>query len=211
MLQTSIARCLAPLVVSMTVAIPAAVLVSYATSASTPPIRAADLAGAGSLQPSSPNLVPGIRDPRIAPATQIELADDEPVVGVSVGGRHRAYCLAALSPMQCHVVNDCIDGTPVTVTFCDRTDCARVFTGPGHNPLDVWTAGYMNGLMLRYRGQFFLQATARPVAATADAAEALPTLASVRTTWKDWRLTHPDTQVVGADSGRIKPLIPSGG
>jgi hypothetical protein len=111
--------------------------------------------------------------------------------------------------MACHVVNDCIDGVPVTVTYCDRTDCARVFTGEGNEALDVWTAGYMDGLMLRYNGRFFLQNTGRPVAADGPAPEVLPSLPHTRSTWKQWHSAHPDTDIYGT-LGR-KELNPHGG
>src|SRR5437879_6141022 len=49
---------------------------------------------------------PGIRQPEAVPASAAAVEDDADVIGVSVKGRHRAYCTAAMTEAERHVVND---------------------------------------------------------------------------------------------------------
>src|SRR5262249_40673622 len=89
--------------------------------------------GAGSFkrgtEPPNPWLhfnAPGIDRPPIVAAGDAGLNDNEEVIGVDVRGKARAYRLSALLDRQHHVVNDLIDGVPVTVTYCDLSNCLRV-------------------------------------------------------------------------------------
>jgi len=181
---------LAPLALAVLVAASAAVAVSYYRTESEIAKHDPD----AKPKTGSPNMMPGIRKPATVPALAAHLPDDEPVIGVTVGERHRAYRVAALAPMISHVVNDVLGDTPVTVTYCNRSDCAEVFTADRvGQPLDVWSAGYVDGLMLRMDGQFFMQKTRLPL----DGGRQVPLelMKHTRTTWKEWRDAHPDTDV----------------
>jgi hypothetical protein len=61
--------------------------------------------------------IPAIFDPTfISPAEANEqLAPDDLVIGVSIGGEHRAYGVAHLSSHE--VVNDVVGGKPIAVTW----------------------------------------------------------------------------------------------
>jgi hypothetical protein len=146
----------------------------------------------------------GIRLPPAVPAASAGLAEGEVVVGVSAGGRHRAYRLAALAPIRGHVVNDVLAGRPVTVTYCDRVECVRVFTGPPGPPLDVAGAGWDNregrrGLVLRVGSTLYRQDTGGP--AEDAPVPPFPHAAAEyeRTTWGRWRQAHPDTDAYVGD------------
>jgi hypothetical protein len=159
--------------------------------------------------------LPGVRLPAALPADQAPLRDEAPVVGVEVGGQCRAYALAAFAPAGRgygrHVVNDLIGTTPITVTFCDRTECARVFIGPeGGTPLDIgvggWTGDGERGAMLLKVGDArYYQATGRPL----GGGENIPYAEAqfLWTTWGQWREAHPDTAVYVGDP----PYRPQGG
>lgn len=153
--------------------------------------------------PDGPNLVdfPGARLPAPRPAAQAKLAPDDVVIGVQVGGCARAYRLAALVGPRSHVINDRLADTPVTVTYCERTGCTRVFTGEGTEPLDVRTGGYDRGLLLLLGGHRYRQETGAPVDADTGLPFPLAPIEFVRTTWAEWRAAHPDTDVV-TDPGR---------
>jgi hypothetical protein len=146
--------------------------------------------------PSASLVLPGVREPPAVPAPDARLADDEPVIGVRVRGRPRAYKVRALYGPHRHVVNDVVRGTPVTVTHCDADGCTRVYTGPGGDPLDVGVGGFIGGLILHARGRFYYQETGR--AYDPDGGPpAIPydPLPFEETNWGTWRAAHPDTDV----------------
>ena len=136
----------------------------------------------------TPFITPGIRQPSTVPVAEATLADDARVIGVTAGGRHRAYSVQVMSGMTSHVVNDLVDDVPVSVSYCDQTDCTRVFAGrPGSSPLELSTGGWVRGEMaLRYGDQQYSQ-TATDIP--------LQDHPFVVTTWKEWREQHPDTDV----------------
>lgn len=141
---------------------------------------------------------PGLVCPPPTPAAvaAAKLKDTDAVIGVVVEGRPRAYVVQALSYPRTHVVDDVVAGRPVTVTYCDIKDCTRVFTGDGDGPLDVGVGGYDDGLLLRTNGRRYRQDSGEAM----ETVEPLPfpEMGFVRTTWKEWRDAHPDTDVVGA-------------
>lgn len=160
---------------------------------------AAGLSSAGGEPPEpgrSVIVAEGIRTPEAVPAGSARLRDDEEVVGVVVGGRARAYRLAAMLDWSGHIVNDVVADRPVTITYCDLADCVRAFTGDGAgDPLPVAQSGLKDGRMvLRARGIDYFQDEARALAGGGPdfPFAALP---AERTTWDAWRRAHPDTDV----------------
>jgi hypothetical protein len=148
----------------------------------------------------------GIREPETFSATEIAISDDAMVIGVSIGNRHRAYVVEALSPpfgfdirtadndqiqkvLARHVVNDLIDDVPVSVTYCDMNKCIRVFGGNGNSSLDLAISGRKDKKMelMLYRKQFLQDASNAP----------LKDIPFEHTTWREWRFKHPDTDVYG--------------
>jgi hypothetical protein len=122
------------------------------------------------------------------PGDSARLVEAMPVFGVTVGSRSRAYVRAAMCSPATHVVNDMLGDTAVTVTYCDITDQARVFTEAGrHEALDVLLYGRIGGKMnIKVRDQVFAQD---------DNKIPLPELDFVRTTWGEWKSLHPHTDV----------------
>jgi hypothetical protein len=120
------------------------------------------------------------------------------VLGVSAGGQERAYLLDTMESTENHVVNDLFGETPVSVTYCDRTRCARAFTGgESGRPLALRPTGFSaeSGMVLDSgQGQYF-QNTGQPVSAGA-APFPYREAPSARTTWGEWKAAHPDTAVV---------------
>jgi hypothetical protein len=98
--------------------------------------------------------------------------------------------------MSTHLVNDVIDTIPVTVTYCDRTDCVQAFTGPTRGaPLDIWMGGHLRQMMLKTGPAFFWQQTGKFVDPNQGDKQAFPTYEFERTTWKRWRTAFPTTDV----------------
>lgn len=72
--------------------------------------------------------IPAISDPQFIEGAQSDLPGLEPVLTLAIeGARARAYPLRYL--MWHEIVNDRIDGQPVTVTFCPLCNTAMVFDG----------------------------------------------------------------------------------
>lgn len=64
-----------------------------------------------------PDAIPAIDDPAIIPAAAADeqLRDNDLVIGVSIGGEHRAYGAAFLSAHE--IVNDMLGGRAIAVTW----------------------------------------------------------------------------------------------
>jgi uncharacterized protein DUF3179 len=147
-------------------------------------------------------LQPVIKPP-VTPAASTWLPDHAPVIGVTVRDRHRAYATTSFTNIDEHVVNDVVGGRPITVAYCNRTGCTKVYTGSsGNQPLDVAVGGWVgdpgssaNGVMLlRVGADYYLQDSGDCLSGWGR----LPysELAFEQTTWGAWRRAHPDTDVV---------------
>ena len=149
----------------------------------------------------------GVRMPPAVAAEAAKLDDAEEVVGVVVNGAARAYRLAALRDPRHHVVNDLVGGAPMSVAYCDQTDCIRTYTGPGAAPLRVGIAGMRDGgLVVKLDGVYYDHRSGRVVEGPPGAAP-LPQdrVPWTRTTWGRWRREHPATDVfVGSDDAPIR-------
>ena len=153
--------------------------------------------------------LPGLRNPPTLPATISKIADVDEVIGIVVKGKPRAYWLKALKYPPWHIVNDVVVGVPVSVTYCDRTDCTRVYTDPqSSSPLDVNLGGlYGKEMVLENRRRSLLPANRKTVRSR-QGRSPVPYADHPweRTTWKDWRQRHPDTDVfVGLGGMGPKP------
>jgi hypothetical protein len=148
---------------------------------------------------STPFTAPGVMRPAVRPAKSAGLADEAEVIGIVVGGKARAYSVQALSSTNRHVVNDLVGDIPATVTYCNRTRCAGVFTDARRGrPLDVWLGGfYGDQMLIKVGDDFFGQESGKPQ--RPGAVFPYTRLTHQLTTWKAWRLAHPDTDVYVGD------------
>jgi hypothetical protein len=161
---------------------------------------------------------PVIQRPTALPAEQVALADDTVVIGVEAGGRWRAYVLQAFYRPGRHVINDLLGGKPITVTYCDMTDCLAVFTEPdATEPLDVAAGGWqgqfergkpLGTMLLRVGSTWYRQDSGQPLADNGDNPFPYTKTDFMRTTWKDWFDEHPDTDVYVGEisSERANPV-----
>ncbi|MBI3864263.1 MAG: DUF3179 domain-containing protein [Planctomycetia bacterium] len=144
---------------------------------------------------ATPFIRPGPRQPPLEPAADTDLQPVEEVIGISVGDVHRAYWCFAMSSYDTKVINDLVGGIPVTVTFCDRTRCARAFTTKNRNePLNVSLGGWSGkALIVQIDGRMYDQ----------DAKDIpLEDVAVEKTTWGEWKERHPDGEIF---TGRVVP------
>ncbi len=144
-------------------------------------------------------LWPGIRQPPTRSAHEAGLADDVVVIGVFIGGKARAYSIAALSKGPAsHVVNDVLAGRPVSVAYCNATRCARVFTAASPvAPLDLSVGGWEGdkGLILQIGGVRYALKDGENLTSPEGAPLPYPEMVYQQTTWKEWHQAHPDTDV----------------
>jgi Protein of unknown function (DUF3179) len=136
--------------------------------------------------------------PTVLEAREADLRPDELIVGIEIGGHARAYRLAALEDPSRHVVNDIVGTVPVSVVYCNMTQCLRVYTDlAASEPLDVEAAGVLNGeLVVRVRGALYLQNTGAAIVPSSTPASVPYSLVTpVVATWSEWARRHPDTDV----------------
>lgn len=126
--------------------------------------------------------------PPMASAASARLADEAEVIGIDSPFGPRAYSLSAMAMISNHVVNDAVDGQPLSLTYCDRTNCVRVFTKSGGQGLLRLT-----GAGLHY-GEMYV-ALDGAMYPHEDAGIPLDEVEFVRTDWKTWRETRPGTLV----------------
>jgi hypothetical protein len=140
---------------------------------------------------NTPFTAPGIHQPATVAATAAQLDGGVEVIGISAGGKHRAYVVRAFNQPFGHVVNDLFGDIPVTVTYCDRCDVARAFTSPQRgSALEVMVGGWLEThMLLRVGDRFFPQDD--------EIARGLPLTSypHERTTWQAWKTAHPETDV----------------
>jgi hypothetical protein len=165
-----------------------------------------------------PNDQDGVIRPPTVEAATAGIKDDAEVLGIEVNGVARAYRLAALCDITGHVVNDTVNGVPVSVLYCDLNDCARAYTGPASpNPLPIRQAGMKFGdLILKVGGVFYQHSTAQALGGTGFPGAADPSLpplpfpptAVTRIIWRKWKQQHPQTDVyVGARRADPGPTL----
>jgi len=148
---------------------------------------------------------PGVEKPRLVPASEARVLSTDDVIGVSVNGIHRAYTIEALTPLDQHVVNVLFGSTPITIAYCDRNDCARVFTSKEPDQLlGVGVGGFLMtkkdpGMVLWHAGKHYRHFS-----------EELPfeDFKFERVKWADWLEAHPDTLVYDGVY-RSKPSKPA--
>jgi hypothetical protein len=141
----------------------------------------------------------GIRQPPTQSVDEADLEDDAEVIGVWIEGRARAYGIAALSAgPEFHVVNDVLSDRPVTVAYCDLTDCARVFTSKTRgSPFDIGVGGLDKdmGMMLYVDGARYALKDGKNLTHPDGLPLPYERMDYERTTWGEWRRVHPDTDV----------------
>lgn len=160
-------------------------------------------------QPTMYSPYRGLDHPRVSPAQEARVEDDEEVIGVMVGDKARAYRIKVMEGPRRHIVNDVINGVPISITFCDITMCARAFTSDStHKTLDLDTGGFHDHQMvLLIDGRLYYQKTGKAVPANAfkmqgyeppdDKTVPFPfaEYPIVRSSWKAWKVAHPNTDI----------------
>lgn len=148
--------------------------------------------------------IPSIDAPRFLAAPNAGYLDGEDqVLGIVLGGVARAYPIRIMNWHE--IVNDEIGGKRIAVTYCPLCGTGVAFSSQsGGRHLSFGVSGLLyNSDMLLYDreteslwSQIQKQSIAGPL--VGRKLEALPL---THTTWRAWRRSHPDTQVLSTDTG----------
>jgi hypothetical protein len=136
----------------------------------------------------TPMLLPGLLSPVMHEADKANLSDVERVIGITVGDQHRAYLADAFNELGTKVVNDLIDDIPISITYCEIHERARVFTSTERGEaLNMGLGGWLNKEMFFYYNgeEFQHSAEETPV----------PDYPYIVTTWGEWKQAHPATMI----------------
>ena len=131
---------------------------------------------------------------KVVPASEVDLPEETPIIGVIVDGQTRAYLPKGMSEPQSHLAHDNIKGQPITVTYCNWTDCARVFTRDLVPPEEILMGGFQYGQMqLLIKNKLYDQnSTQLPI-------NEYP---MERVTWGEWKAAHPETEIYLGDQAQ---------
>lgn len=116
---------------------------------------------------------------------EAKLVDTNEVIGVLVEGQARAYSLWRLSGIKTHLAFDSTSDRHLLVTYCDRSQCVRVFDTQQRTADSLVMRGWQQGEMrIELDGEVYAQSSDQLPLEQVD---------YVRTTWKEWKAQHPDT------------------
>lgn len=144
----------------------------------------------------TPFVLPGIRNPKIQKASEVELPDETEIIGIEAQGKYRAYRVLAFHSLGGHVVNDLVGDVPITVTYCDRSNCTQVYTDEKRGEaLKIDLGGYMRKMFLKADNAFYFQDTGESTAKELGTKIGHDFHRFERTTWGKWRQAHPETEI----------------
>jgi hypothetical protein len=148
------------------------------------------------------DLFPTLTDPDVvaagAEAHGLQPADE--IIGVWYGGRARAYPVRVLQ--HYHAVNDTLGDQPLLLTFCVVCSSGTVWNPVHRNRrLTFGFEGIHAGLPVYYDHQTktrWFHMTGRAFDGWYAGVHLEPITHARYTTWREWRLAHPGTDVVPA-------------
>mgnify|MGYP001333423041 CR=1 FL=1 len=140
----------------------------------------------------TPMMLPGMTAPVTLTADEARVSGTEQVIGITIGDEHRAYIVTAFEPLGQKVINDLINEIPVTVTYCDIYERARVFTSTERGEyLTVGLGGWMNKEMFFYFDNIRFSQSSQNAP--------LPDYPYIITTWGEWLEEHPESRIYLGD------------
>jgi hypothetical protein len=147
--------------------------------------------------------IPALDHPEAVASERSPWPDAARVVGVALGGEARAYPIALLDWHE--LVNDRLGGLPVLVSWCPLCGTAMVFDRRLEGRvLSFGVSGllYQSDLLMfdRETDSLWSQISAHAVTGP-QRGERLALLRSRTTTWGQWKAAHPETTVLGRETG----------
>jgi len=156
-----------------------------------------------------PDGIPSIDEPTFVPVDTIDwLADEEPVAVLTVDDTTRIYPVQIL--IWHEIVNDEIDGEPITMTYCPLCNSVVAFSSTVTGPdgadltLDFGTSGalYQSALVMydRQTESLWTHFDGRSVMGDLIGTE-LPILPAAMVSWSDASAAHPGAAVLDRPAG----------
>jgi len=120
---------------------------------------------------------------------ETSLDDKDEVISLNIGAQHYAFPKRWMNGMAEHVVSEIYEELPIAVTYCNESECVRVFQGMlGGEKMKIMQQGLADGHMaILVDGIPFLQE-----------AEDIPydEYPFELMTWGKWKTDHPDGLVL---------------
>jgi len=122
---------------------------------------------------------------------QVRVPGAARVLGVLVDGQPRAYLADGMARPEWHLAHDALGGRDVTVSYCNWTQCARVFDRQETDPAAIRMGGFRLGQM---------QVVVDEVAYDQNS-ESVPLrdVPVVQMAWDEWQALHPSTDIFLGD------------
>jgi len=145
---------------------------------------------------------PGITDAYFHQVDEVLIDDDIPVIGIEVDGVFRAFLDEGLMELDQHVVHTEQNGQPITIAYCDITDCVRVY-----HRSDLATTEIMMGGMLENQLALMVKGSRYRLDDEQIPLEQHPL---TRTTWGEWKKAHPETDIYVGIGMVVGPTVIDG-
>jgi len=152
--------------------------------------------------------IPAIDHPRFQPVAEVDdLADTEPVIGLTVAGESRAYPLRILTWHE--IANDVVAGVPVAVTYCPLCNAAIVFERRlDGTVLDFGTTGKLRRsdlVMYDRQSESWWQQYSGEAIVGRYSGRTLKMLPARLESWADFRSRAPDGLVLEPPDPNARP------
>src|SRR3989338_2171433 len=152
--------------------------------------------------------IPSIDSPKFVTAIKANefLENGEIVIGISRNGITRAYPFQIL--VWHELVNDELGGEPILISYCPLCGTAIAFKRTiGNDAVEFGVSGKLyNSDMVMYdrkTDSYWQQATGEAIIGDL-AGMRLEMVSTDIVRWGDWKMAHPDTQVLSLDTGYLR-------
>lgn len=151
--------------------------------------------------------IPAIDHPRFITATQADLADDERILGLELGGVARAYPIRILNWHE--IVNDQIGAQAIVVTYCPLCGTGMAFeaTLPDGAAASFGVSGllYNSDVLLYDRATHSLWSQLlRTAISGLWMGSRLTPLPLTHMRWREWHRRYPQTVVLSENTGYVR-------
>lgn len=148
--------------------------------------------------------IPSLDNPQFVAAEAANfLKPQDRVLGVSYAGVARAYPIRILNYHE--IVNDRLNGKAIVVSFCPLCGSGMAFVATINGvDLQFGVSGllYNSDVLMYDRQTKSLWSQLKRLAVTGPMKETrLESLPISHTTWREWKLRHPDTEVLTTETG----------